>query len=400
MNILQICNKSPYPPNEGGSIAMYNLGQGLIEAGHGLTVLAMDTFKNPVNLKNIPKKYYDQTSFETAPVDLRVKLLPALFALLSFRSYHARRFKSRKFRNKLREILHKQSFDIIQLETVFPGVYISDIRKFSDAKIIIRSHNIEHLIWQRIAKQCPNVLKKAYLKYLAKTLKNFEISTLNKCDGVACISRKDAHYLLEKKCMASIAEIGFGIDLESYRLCKSNFNTAGFFHIGSMNWIPNLEGIRWLLKEVWQHQELKETNRNLFLAGRHMPEELSKANIPGLQVLGEVESATEFISKHDIMLVPLFSGSGIRVKIIESMAMGKVVISTAIGAEGIQYADGENMLIANTASAFIQKINFCLNNPEICAKIAGNGRKYIEREHDIRKLTKKLLGFYRHILNN
>jgi glycosyltransferase involved in cell wall biosynthesis len=113
--------------------------------------------------------------------------------------------------------------------------------------------------------------------------------------------------------------------------------------------------------------------------------------------LGEVDDAYEFMKSKSIMIVPLFAGSGIRVKIIEAMALGKVVISTRIGAEGIDYIDGENILIADTKEEFIEKILKCVGDFELCSKIGGEARKLAIEKYDVNKKVRKLIEFYERI---
>ena len=171
MKILQICNKPPYPPNEGGSMAMHAVTRMLTGHGCSVKVLAMESRKYPVREADIPDDYRQQTRFEPVFVDTGIRPFAALRALLRNQSYHAVRFRSRAFAKKLRETLEKEPYDIIQLETVYPAVYMPVIRSCSQAKVVIRAHNIEHKIWDRIASHTRNPLKKAYLRILSRQLR-------------------------------------------------------------------------------------------------------------------------------------------------------------------------------------------------------------------------------------
>ena len=153
MNILLLCNKSPYPPSEGGPMAMNSIVNGLIEAGHKVKILAVNSEKYHIKEKDIPKAYREKTAIELVDVDLRIKPIEALKNLFSDESYHVQRFISDNFKNKLIEILKKDKYDIVQLEMVYMAPYIETIRENSDAMIVLRAHNVEHLIWDRIAKK-------------------------------------------------------------------------------------------------------------------------------------------------------------------------------------------------------------------------------------------------------
>ena len=147
LNILFICNKSPWPPHEGGPIAMNNLIEGVVAAGHKVKVLAINTNKYNVDISDIPEDYKKQTNIELVYIDLSLKPIPAFLNLFTGKSYHVERFISDNFREKLKEVLLNQKFDIVQIETLFMSPYIDTIREFSKAPIVLRAHNIEYLIW-------------------------------------------------------------------------------------------------------------------------------------------------------------------------------------------------------------------------------------------------------------
>ncbi len=394
MKILQICNKSPFPPIEGGPIAMNAITQGLFNLGCEVKVLAMNTFKYFVDPKEIPNIYKEKTNIELVFIDLSIKPIDAFFNLFTNKSYHVERFISKEFNSKLIEILKKEKFDIVQLETIFIGPYIDTIRKYSDAKIVLRAHNIEHHIWERIARITNNSIKKLYFKHLSKTLKEYELSLLNKFDGVAAITKGDSNFFQKTEYNIPIHCIPFGIDPLEYEGLHVANNKISLFHIGAMNWIPNQEGISWFLEKVWPEVNNTFPDLEFFLAGRKMPQWLLESTNPNVKVLGEVPDAKEFIKLKSIMIVPLFSGSGIRIKIIEGMAAGKTIISTSVGAEGINYTDGKDILIADTPMDFISQIKKCKKNPDLCKEIGYNARCLVEKEHNMSKNSKQLVDFY------
>jgi polysaccharide biosynthesis protein PslH len=400
MKILQFCNKSPYPPIEGGPIAVNNITQGLIEAGHKVKVFAISTPKYKVDIKKVPEDYIDKTSFEFVYVDTRIKAFRAFLNLFSEKSYHIQRFVSEKVRNKLIEILRKEDFDIIQLESLYITPYLETIRQHSKAKVVLRAHNIEYMVWERLGRTTRNPFTRPYIRYLAKKLKAYELEHLNKYDGIATITRVDAVHFLKKGCTIPITDIPFGIDPEKYVNNESSPEGQCIFFIGAMNWIPNIEGIKWFLKNVWPRVVEKSSRLKLYIAGRNFPIWLRKTYFKNVIIYGEVRDAQEFMSSKGIMLAPLLSGSGIRVKIIEGMALGKTVISTTIGAEGINYSDGINILIANTPEDFVNRIIEFISNREKCAFIGNNARELVWTEHNNKVIIKNLELFYTKLISS
>jgi len=397
MNILVICNKSPWPALEGGPMAMNNLIEGLVEAGQKVKVLALNTNKYSVKQEDIPEDYFKKTGIELSYIDLSVKPLPAFLNLFSTRSYHVERFKSVTFEKKLVEVLKNSDFDIVQIEMLYMSPYINTIRKYSKAKIVLRAHNIEHLIWQRTAESERNPLKKLYFRHLAKTLKVYEHNILSHYDGIVPITKKDAEFFSGNS-GKPVFPVSFGIKLNNLTSQNPGQAENALFHIGAMNWMPNEEGIRWFLNEIWPGIHKKLPGLKLYLAGRSMPDWLTNLHLNNVVVAGEVPDAAKFIRSKSISIAPLLSGSGIRIKIIESMSLGKAVIATSIGAEGINYTQGVNIMIADTPEDFLDAVAFLYQNPDQARMIGDNARMLIGEEHSTGKIIGQLLAFYREIL--
>ncbi|MCF8302704.1 MAG: glycosyltransferase family 4 protein [Bacteroidales bacterium] len=400
MKVLLLCNKSPYPAREGGPIAMNAVIQGLLKAGHQVKVLAVASNKYNITEVDIPEDYRKKTGLETVYIDLSVKPLEAFKNLFSGQSYHVERFISDNFHNAVERILQNDTYDIVQLETLYMSPYIETIRAASDARIVLRAHNIEHLIWERIARTSLNPFKRLYLKHLSRTLKYYELQAYRRCDGIAAITKRDAAYIESTGTKAPVIDIPYGLDPEKIVRRRAWPEFPSLFHIGSMNWMPNQEGIQWFLQDVWPKLNERHPELRFYLAGREMPDWLLQLDMPNVEVLGEVADATEFMLNRAVMIVPLFSGSGIRIKIIEGMAAGKTIIATTIGAEGIHYEDGENILIANNREEYLEKVEYCIADEKRCLQIGMNAKELIRKEHQNDKIIDRLTKFYRELMGS
>ncbi|MCB0477503.1 MAG: glycosyltransferase family 4 protein [Crocinitomicaceae bacterium] len=393
MKILQLCNKPPFPSYDGGSIAMGNITSGLVNAGIDVKVLTVSTDKHPFKVSKFPPKIRKAVNPESVYIDVRLNIVDAFSCLVTRDSYNVSRFFSPDFEKKLITILDSENFDLVHLESIFMTPYLGTIKRHSKAKIVLRSHNLEYLIWERLSDTEGKKLKKLYLKHLAKNLKAYELDVINKVDAIASISSKDTDRFQELKCKVPIRSIPFGICLTEipYQEKTKAPKEVSFFHIGSMDWSPNQEGILWLIDKV-----IKKTNDSfkIQLAGRNMPDWLLREESQKIAIHGEVDSAYDFMNQYDVMVVPLLSASGIRVKIIEGMALGKTIISTSIGAEGIGYTDGENILIADTPKQFREKIQYISDNPKEIIRIGKNARELIEGKFDNEKIINELIEFY------
>ena len=393
MNILMLCNKSPYPAGEGGPMAMNSIVKGLINAGHNVKILAVNSEKYHIKEEDIPKSYKKETNIELVDVDLSIKPIAAFKNLFTDKSYHVERFISDNFKNKLIEILKNNKYDIVQLEMIYMAPYIETIREHSDATIVLRAHNVEHLIWDRIAKKTKFPPKRWYLNHLVRTLRKYEMDVINKVDGIAAITYRDAAFFRGETAVPVI-DIPFGVNPDEFNPAYEVKDNPTLYHIGSMNWMPNEEGIRWFLNNVWDKVAKRNPDLQLNLAGRNMPKWLLKLKKRNVNIVGEVPDAKEFVKNNDIAVVPLLSGSGIRIKIIESMAMGKTVVTTMVGAEGIQYSEYENIIIADSPSKMVEVICKIVKEPKEAQRIGCNARRLVEDIYDNKKIIERLLLFY------
>ena len=397
MKVLQLCSKPPYPPVDGGTLAMNSITQGLLAAGCEVRVLAMCSEKHPVLEDRIPDDYRCATRFEAVFVDLRLHPLDAGVAMLCGDSYHVRRFESKAFAARLAQVLQEETFDIVHVESIFLAPYVPVIRRHSNAPVILRTHNVENQIWRRMAMSERNCCKRWYIKHLSLTLRAYEREHVNDFDGVVSITDNDADYFRSEGCRKPIVTIPFAITPVSVDGVAEQPGTL--FHLGSMDWLPNQEGVRWFLDRVWPLIHSQMPSLTLHLAGRRMSDQLLNLKLEGVHIVGEVPDAATFIASKQINVVPLLSGSGIRVKIIEAMSQGKAVVTTTVGAQGIGAVDGRHLLIADTPERFATQIRRCVDDPAFRQTVGANARQFIADNFGIEPLTRQLLAFYDKRLN-
>jgi len=396
MKILQVTNKVPYPTNDGGAIACMNLTRGFALSGHDVTVLAMNTVKHHIDINEIPESVRDWGDFRLVDVPAKISGVAAVINLIfSGKPYNAVRFISKSFSRALTELLQEKDFDIVQLEGLYVCPYIPVIRRYSDAKIVYRAHNIEHEIWERTA-LLSRGLKRLYIQILAKRIKTFEKSYLNQYDLLVPITERDGIIInqLGNKKPSFVSPTG--IDTKVLIPHSKNLEHPSLFHIGSLEWGPNQEGLIWFIERCWPKIRERFPNLKFYIAGRRAPEWLIKRfTVPNIVFEGEVPDAYEFMNSKSIMIVPLFSGSGMRIKIIEGMALGKPIVTTPIGTEGISTVSGKNILIADNEQEFIVNIERLITDPELYKMVGSNAIEYIQEKFDNLTLAGSLIGFYK-----
>jgi glycosyltransferase involved in cell wall biosynthesis len=426
MHILQVCFRVPYPPHDGGAIAMYETARGLSEAGHTVTVLAVNTPKHhqPANaLAHLGP------SVRLIPVDVDTRLSPlkALNNLLfSKRPYNVERFINQQLAETLKHLLLTETFDVVHVEGTFVAWYVAEFVAQEVAAgrmppreqlplFVLRSQNVEYTIWEMLALRAGNPVKKWYLQSIAQRLRAFEHRILPHFDAIIAITEEDAVRLGRMYANSSasgvpvqrgqaatpsaapvMAVMPASFDLRRLRPATTAPQPRTVFMLGSLNWLPNLEGVDWFLREVWPlaHAELPELE--LHIAGSHPPESLTKRprGQDNVVVHGFVESSTDFMAQYELMLVPLLSGGGMRVKVVEGLAVGKAILSTTIGAEGIAAHDGENILLHDSPTAWLQALRDYYYGRLPLAEISEAAARTAHELYDTQQVTAKLVQLY------
>lgn len=388
--ILILTNRVPYPLNDGGNLAMKAMVDGYMQNGWEVFLLSMNTTRHYVHRGVLARIYRDVAAFETVDVDNNVRLLPTLSNFFfSSEPNHAVRFRNAGFRKKLVEVLRAFKPDVVQAESPYLSVYLPDIKRNPNVFTILRMHNIEYQVWDRLAAETMNPLKRIYLRNLAARIKRFEEKAWAEYDLLLPITRYDENVARSTLKNPQIFTVPFGININNQPVATQPEKWVGY-HIGAMDWLPNVEGMRWFITDVWPQLKQSIPAFEFYFAGRKMPEELKKINIQGVHCVGEVPDAGLFIADKKILIVPLRSGGGIRVKILEALAVGKIVISTGVGMQGIDAVNGEHYLEANTADEFITAIKWCLDNREEAENISQRGSLLVKKMYDAGALASKL----------
>jgi glycosyltransferase involved in cell wall biosynthesis len=394
LRILQLCHKFPYPLKDGGAIAVTYLAKAYASLGHEVTLLSMNTSKHWFDLATLPPDFDHYAAIHTVFVENHIRPLPALRNLFfSKKSYHVERFECVEFAEKLRELLENQVFEVVQLESIFLAPYLPVIRAYAPkAKAVLRAHNVEHEIWERVAANA-SPFKKWYLERITPRLKAYELEQINQCDLVVGISERDVERFQKLGLRSPATVCPIGLDCRDYHPDWSSFEAPlSLSFIGSLDWMPNQEGLRWFLDAVWLPLLAPNFPELQFhIAGRTAPAWLRELKMERVVFHGEVPSAADFLNQHSVMVVPLLSGGGMRAKILEGMALGKVVLSTRLGIEGIVAQDRTNCLLAEHPEEWVSAIQWCYSAGKNLQKMGKKARQFCEDNFDNTSVARSLV---------
>jgi polysaccharide biosynthesis protein PslH len=395
MKILHLTNKPIFPLLDGGCIAMHELLKNLLQLGFEVKNLTIETSKHPFDLESYPSPLKEIILPEAVFVDTQIKAKDAFLSLFGSTSYNISRFYNTEFENKIIEYLQLSIFGVIILESAYLLPYLPAIRANFSGKVILRAHNVEYKIWERLAASEIGIAKKLFLRKLAKDLMKFEVNALKKVDGIACISEEDLLHFRSLGIYTPISSIPVSMDFDTDNPLSIQQNK--FCFLGSMNWKPNIEAVDLLLNKIFPKILEKIPDAELHLAGSFMSDKLLNLKQKNVFIHGKVTDVKRFLSENGILLVPLKSGSGIRIKILEALALGIPVVSSKVGFEGIPVKNEIHGMIANRTKDFVDASVLLATNADLAHKIGEKGQILAIETFNIHNISKKLLAFIQSI---
>ncbi|MGD0583859.1 MAG: glycosyltransferase family 4 protein [Bacteroidales bacterium] len=397
MKILLLSNKSPWPPKDGGSAATLASIRGLSACGASVSVIALNTLKHYIEPENITAECTSYCDIRLIDADTRIKPHKLLGNLwFSQRPYTLERFKSNEL-NKVLANTDLKSFDIIQVEGLAMTSFIPLLRKLTRSIIIFRPHNIENRIWKQLSENENDLVRRYYFGILASRTAPIERNIINSVDGIAAMTEIDLKWFKASGVSRPSIVCHSGFPMLKPELKEGEKNQI--FFIGSLDWLPNINGLKWFVKNVWPIVSGSVPEAVLHIAGRNPSSRLGRiCRGPKIIFHGEVGSSSGFMLDKQVMVVPLFEGSGLRMKIIEGMSMGKSIVATPAAAEGIEYSDGKDIFISSDENSFAGCIMRLLGDPGLRKNTALNAMENVRKNYDIFASAEKLMKFYRELI--
>lgn len=355
-------------------MAANSLAASVIAVSESTVLVPFSTAKHPVQENLFPKAWREKAVLETVEADTGIKTVGFLKSMADGTSYHMQRVRDSKTRHAVLSIMQKHRPDIVVVDGLFGLAYAQIIKTAFDVPVIYRSHNVEHRIWADLADKEKNPFKGTTLKILADRLRREEYDMMRFIDGVFFISEDDAKWFEATGVIKPSTVLYPSFD-KSFFDRKFSVppiqDELKMFHIGAMDWAPNLEAIRHFTEKVWPVLRAEFGQKISFhAAGRNMPESLLNKKIEGVTFSGSVPDFMEFAGDYHLMAVPLISGSGIRMKIAEAMVSGIPVITTGMGIKGIPAEPKKEVLLADNPKDWIKRVDDILAGKTDLQKIS------------------------------
>jgi glycosyltransferase involved in cell wall biosynthesis len=348
MKILFIAPKMPWPATDGARIAIYELIRHLTARGHQAALLG---FGNPEAADEFRARA-GLIWAKAIPHDTSTNYVNAALALLSPMPYTASKYRSGAMTAAVRAAFNEERFDLVQLEGTHMAHYLG-LAQGLGVQVILRLHNVESALAARYARTAGFPLN-AYVRLQARRMRAFETRACRQADLCVAITQEDAERILQIAPDASVAVSPAGVDLERYSPQPMSEEPGTIVFVGALDWPPNADAVRWFRAKVWPRIVQEEPTARWIVVGKsppadilHWPEE--DRNI---EVTGFVDDVRPHLHRASVVVVPLRSGGGMRLKILEAMAAGKTVVSTPMGAEGISARNGEEIILAGADRSY------------------------------------------------
>jgi sugar transferase (PEP-CTERM/EpsH1 system associated) len=379
MRILVLDEEFPYPTNSGKRTRSFNLYARLASrfqiryVGYGAgDSVAADALRGVgIEPVAVPARVPGKQGFGF--------YLRLLANLLSPFPYIVSSHYSRVYRDEVRRSAANFRPQLIVCEWTPYALYAKEL---SSAKKLVSAHNIEADIWQRYYEAERNRMRRWYVGRQWRKVERFERSALKWVDSAVAVSDRDCARLIEKHPELKAAVVPNGVDLEYFRPTAQPVRRRHVVFTGSMDWRPNQDAARYFVLEILPLLRQAYPDLECTFVGRDPPlHTRALASVPGVRVTGTVDDVRPYVERATVYVVPLRIGGGTRLKILEAMAMGRAVVSTTVGAEGLDIVHGRHVLLADSPRDFAASVLRLLNDPELCGRLAAEGRRVVEQQY-------------------
>jgi len=369
MKILWVNSNFMHPTDKGGSIRTLEMLLHL-QRRHEIHYAAIEDPRRPEG----PARA-DEYSFRSYPGRLHVpeRGAPAFAwqlakGLLSPLPLAMKRYRAPDLGRSIEKLLRTERFDRAVVDHLTPATYFPDV-----AHALLFQHNVETMIWRRRAEHASTPAQRFYMGLQAKRMYRFERQVCREAGHIVAVSEVDAGLMRDLFGVSRLTVIPTGVNLE-FHAPQPTSQSSDLIFVGSMDWLANVDGVMWFVREALPLIRRRKPDCSLTIAGRKPPREIAAlaAADPRILVTGTVPDVRPYVWGAAASIVPLRIGGGTRLKIYESMAARVPIVSTTIGAEGLEVERGVNIRLADTAEDMAAQCLELLENPAERLRIQAN----------------------------
>jgi glycosyltransferase involved in cell wall biosynthesis len=379
----------PIPERSGTNIRIMNLIRGLSSKGEDVDLITFND-KSKVQDDFIELKKHCRNVC-LVPWEKNPKLLqlwPILQRFLQWEPFILKYYEKEGFKKQLGKIASENNYNIIVIEHSVMAKYFYCLHQNHGAKTVLVMHDIAFSLYQLRYRYERNIFEKMKLLLSMLPFKKWESKMASLFDMVITVSEHDKKLLLSRMHKVDVRVVANGVNTKINQPFSREARRENILFIGAMDYEPNVDAILYFCNEIFDLIKKSRPNCNLIIVGRSPTEKIIRlGNRPGIIIAGEVKEVKPFYEKSLVAIVPLRSGGGTRLKILEAMALGTPVVSTSIGCEGLEVKNGENILVADIPSDFSQMVISLITDVALWKCISLKARALVEETYDWEKIS-------------
>ncbi len=384
LKILQLSPQFPFPMTDGGKIGIANIFKEYAASGHQITFCAYSDINIAAEYIAEAEKY---GKIEIIRHSTRNTFKRILCSLFNKQSLYTSKHISDEAINQFEKIASASEFDVIHCDHSAMMPVALHLKNKFNIPIALRLHNIEWTIWYRYASVLNNFHpKKWYISSQGKKLKRDETEYYQAADVCFAITEEDKFRALDMSRNANVCVATAGVNIDEWNMVdviEKNNNTM--ILATNYDWVHNVDGVIWFIENVLPLVQNIYPDAKLQLIGKNPPAIFNKYSGDGVEVLGFVPSVKEYLAKANVYIAPLFVGGGIRIKILEAMAMKLPVVATPVSAEGIKASDEDGLYVSDNVKTSAKYINQLFADKNLCQTKGNAARDFIKKQHTWKK---------------
>jgi len=397
LRILLLSPWMPWPPHDGGRIRVLNTLRYLSQR-HRVTLVAPSRNARDAEAVSELGHLCEEVATAELPGSTWAVAGRALRGALQRRPLIQSVHYGRSLAEQVRRLTATDGYDIVQVEFSWFAPYLQAIHDSSRARTVLTMHNVESLRFARELSAETSVTRRLALTWDRRFAGDWEQRTVTAVDAVAVVSGAERRWVEQVAPGALITVAPNGVDTDHFRPVASPRNRSLVF-TGAMDYPPNVDAVLWFCREVWPIVRRRDPALRLEVVGRTPDARVRALNgEAGVRVTGEVSDVRIHLAQSSVVVVPLRAGAGTRLKILEAMAMGCPVVSTTLGAEGLDVEDGSDILLADTPAAFAGAIESLLRSPATASRLGDAGRRLAVGRYDWQHCLRPLEILYERLL--
>jgi len=392
LRLLIVSADFPFPPRWGFAMRVYQLARKLASR-HRVTLLSYALPSDDVNVVRLREELPVEVvrRGQTSRAGKRTRQIMSM-AAGNPAVHHA--VVSSKMQEAIDALCGAHAYDFVQLESSL----LCAFRFPPGTRLILDEHNIEYEVFQRMREGERSLARRSFYRLEHARFRRFEQRWWRQVAGCAVTSEREARIVNEHAPGTPVAVVPNGVDLEYFHPSpdRPELNTVVFNAL--LQYRPNLDAAYHLVDVVWPLVVRQFRDARLTIVGRGDADDLRRLERRNVVVTGEVPDVRPYLERAAVVAVPIRMGGGTRLKVLEGLAMGKAMVSTTLGCEGIRVRDGEHLLIADSAEDFASSLGRLLADPESGRALGLAGRRLMEAEYSWDASAERLDGLYRQLL--